>query len=717
MSELNQSQPIANSEYQYDIIFCTLPPLGVDRIYSAPAILKAVVQSDGYRARCFDFVLDLFEFCNRDFEKFSRINQHFVFANDDLSADEYQIKEKLLDHIVQTCVDSKARYFGFSVFSLHTHSVTVQLILKFKEAGLSDRVVLGGRGISTEPWTSVKKYINIGDDEFNVELGDILVSRGLVNHVIKGDGEEAVLGFLRDSKIENVQHRTNKLENWYPDYSDYDFSRYPWARTPRLDVTGSTGCVRSCDFCDVQKQFGKFKYKAGRELAEELIYNQKTYGISEFIFTDSLVNGGLRPFNEFITRLAEHNVTTDQPLTWAGMFICRDISERLQNDNYYRLLKQSGASGVTIGAESGSNHVLQAMDKKTSVEALFFDLENFRKWDITAALLTFVGHWSERHEDFVKHCEMLIKLIPYIRSGTIVGVELGTTYKMLRGTPAFNDINIIKDLTSYDNWTARSNRGNTYKTRSQRRLIISKLAYALNMGVDFEESLWLQTQIESIKNNKKEINAWFKKYAMNDDSQYLAIEDADKFLEKIIDYKTTFDVKLVVDAQFCNSNPELKISINGQTFYQQMLSIGENVIELSVARQPLGNSSTIEFAMTNKASNDTKVDELGNILEDKAIVLKELYIDDCDLKHDYEFYNNHFYLKSNKSAPTPGLWSNDPLCLDFKLPFVHWYSNVSTKNLTSFMAEMFEKQFGVSNSHSISALQSALEKEIRTLTI
>jgi hypothetical protein len=708
---------MTNPEYQYDIIFCTLPPLGVDRIYSAPAILKAVVQSNGYRARCFDFVLDLFNLCDRNFDTYGNINQHFVFGNTSLTPHEEQIKEKFFEHVVQACLNSNSKYFGFTVFSLHTHSAVTELVLRLNKLGLGHRIVLGGRGITTEPWPTVKNYIDISESEFNTELGDIFIDRGLVHHVIKGDGEDAILNFLQNNKIENIQHRLDKLVNHYPDYTDYDFSQYYWVYgSPRMDVTGSTGCVRSCDFCDVKKQFGNFSYKAGQELAEELIYNQQTYGVNSFLFTDSLVNGGMKPFNQFITRLAEHNKTAPVPVTWAGMFICRDFTERQNIDQYYELLAQSGASGLSIGAESGSNQVLQAIDKKTTVEALFFDLENFRKWNITALMLTFVGHWSERHEDFVKQCEMIIKFLPYIRAGTIVGVELGTTFKMLRGTPSFNSIDIIKDMTSYDNWTARSNRGNTFKTRLQRRLIISKLAYMLNIGVDVEETLWLTGLIETVKANRESINTFFEKHAKNDHSQFDAISDSDDFVKEIIDYKKTFDLKLVVDSSSCNGDPAVEIRVNDQILFNNTLTSGEHTIEVSVDRELLGEHGHLEIAMTNKhPTNDTTVDEHGKIVADKFVIIKNLYIDTCDLVNDITFYRNNFYFKSKKSAPDLGIWNNDPLCLDFKLPFVWWYANIGTHNTTSEMSEMFEKQFrGVG---TVEALQDALDKEIKTLTI
>lgn len=709
---------MTDNNYDYDIVFCTLPPLGVDRIYSAPPILKAVVQSDGYRAKCFDFVIDLFNFCNRDFDLLSKLNRYFIANGVELSAEEQSILEKFYTHVINTLIESNSQYFGFSVFSIFTHRCATELVLRLNKLGRGSQIVLGGRGVSIEPYLTIIDYLNITDDEFKLELGDILINRNLVKGVIKGDGEEAILNFLKDQKIENIQHRLSHLKTFYPDYHDYDASQYVWNHgAPRMDVTGSTGCVRNCDFCDVRKQFGKFNYKAGAELAEELIYNQKTYGVNDFLFTDSLVNGGVKPFTEFITKLAEYNATAETKITWAGMFICREETSRRNPDEYYRLLKNSGASGLTIGAESGSNRVLQAIDKKTTVEALFYDLKNFRDRGITCMMLTFVGHWSERHEDFIDQCRMLIKFIPYIRSGTIVGLELGSTFKLIRGTPAFNDITIIRDLKSYDNWTARVNRGNTFKTRAQRRLVISKLVTKLNgMGTVFEETMWLANTIDIINADRSTLNNFFEKHAKNDHSQFDAIANADEFVNKVIDYKDTIDIELLIEAQSFNGDPELMVSIDNHVLFHDTLSAGTHRLNLTTDRRQFDSGGRLELSLTNKAINDTEVDTQGNIVNDKAIIFNKIIIDDCDLLQDVDFFREYFYYKStNSSASVAGLWQNDSLCLDFKLPFVWWFGNNGKHNLISSATEMFELQFN--GNRDLIDLQNELEEKIKTLTI
>ena len=56
-----------------DIVFCTIPYSEVSQVYSAPAILKSIVEHEGFTARTHDFGIDLFRACGKDFERFNQV--------------------------------------------------------------------------------------------------------------------------------------------------------------------------------------------------------------------------------------------------------------------------------------------------------------------------------------------------------------------------------------------------------------------------------------------------------------------------------------------------------------------------------------------------------------------------------------------------------------------------------------------------------------------
>lgn len=643
-------------------------------------MLKGAVVSAGYRAKCVDFNLVLFNFCNQNYNQFSLIQNYLSSPGIVLKKQDQEIVDNLIKFIVDTVSNVNSRYIGFSVFSDYTHKIITLLLFEFKKLNMLDRIILGGRGLTTSTNYGALPLLNINDYNLSTNFCDVLKDKELISHVITGNGENAIVDFLNAN---SPNHQIIKPDSVWPDYNDYNFQDYPWVDgVVSLDVTGSTGCVRDCDFCDVRKQFGKYKFLPGEDLAEQMIYFQQLYGINKFNLTDSLSNGGLKPFTAFLTRLAEFNSTAINQIEWNGQYICRDdVVTRKNIDEYYQLLKLSGAKGLTIGAESGSNHVLNAMNKKSSVEALFFELEKFREYGINCYLLTFIGHWSERHEDFIEHCKMLIKIIPYVRAGTVSAVHLGSPFILIPNTPAAQNINIIQD--SFMLWAARNNRGNTYKTRIQRRLIVSELMSELGLSVSTEESAILQNIYFFANSHVDAINKFFIKHH-NDTSQFDAIKDIDKTVHELLNYKDAVDINLKLKSSAFNGNPNLVVTVNDTILWQGELESGEHNLKFTVDKIKLTSYNNIfSIAMNNKNANDTDVDQNGNILADKSIVIEQLQIDDCDLIGDFNFfYNNFFYQQVNghHGKASPGLWGNDPLCLRFDMPFVQWYSRLSNRN-------------------------------------
>jgi hypothetical protein len=645
----------------YDIVFCSLPIVWIDQIYSAPATLKGVVNFAGFNARTYDFGMELYKKCDQDANKFTQVQKYFISSNKTLAIEDQIILDQWYDHVIDTLVNVNTRYIGLSVFSLWTHKATLEILLRLKQLGLTHKVVLGGRGLKTGIHDSIIDRLpnpNIND---KIQwFGDVLKSKQLVEHVVIGDGEDAIVEFLTTNSLSQKVYTTQGFDFPMADYEDYNFDDYLWVGQPSLQIKSSQGCVRNCDFCDIKVQFGNYQFKDGNQLAEEMIHLQNKFGINKFTLVDSLSNGSMKHFNQFITRLSEHNQLVNDPIVWNGQYICRDNRHTANIDEYYRKLKLSGAEGLTIGAESGSNHVLKAMNKKSSVEALFFELEKFKQNNIVCSLLTFCGHWSERPQDFVDHCNMLINLVPYAVHGTLSGIILGGPAEILHGTPAWHNSNVIKHKLYYGNlWVDESNPGNTLKVRTQRRMVIHKLAKLLNLPM-LSEGEFLHEFANFSLNRINEINSFYTIYSSSTSDH---IQDIDKFIYNLFDYKTV-NLKLEVEANSTSSDPNFLLCINQTVLYDGLLSQGSHVLEYTV---PADGNNTLSMTLTNKSPTDTELDSMGAIVKDKNIKIKSLSINNLSITdnpaHYYKFFSSD------------GLYFNDQsLTLCFSMPFVLWYS-------------------------------------------
>lgn len=665
----------------YDIIFCTLPVVAIDQIYSAPALLKGIVKSAGFKSRTFDFGIDLYKFCNKNLEQFTRIQNYFITRNIVLIEEDQNTLDKWYEYVAITLQSTNTKYIGFSVFSHWTHRATLDILLKLKDLGLSHKVVLGGRGLKIN--TNDVVFDLLPNKSINDRIhwfGPVLKNKGLAQHVIIGDGENAIVEFLQSGITQDINFAKGFDFPW-PDYSDYNFNDYNWEESPSLQVIGSKGCVRDCDFCDVGVQFGNYQFKDGYQLAEEMITLQQQYQINKFILVDSLSNGSMKHFKQFITRLSEHNASAAHKIAWSGSYICRDMRNTANVNDYYKKLKLSGAQGLGIGAESGSNHVLKSMSKKSTVEALFFELEKFKENDITCFLLTFAGHWSERNIDFENHCDMLLNLVPYVRHGTVSAITLGGLFGLLHDTPSWHNENLIKDPNLFTHlWISETNTSNTLKVRIQRRLVLYKLAKLLKLPVSDDESN-LHGVFSFVENKVDSINHFFQQHGTTG----AEINDVDAFIQKLLKKHKVIDLEIQLEANSCNSNPFVTITANQQILYKDYLDEGQHKFNFLVPTKKINNAVSIN--MTNKnQGQDTIVDADGNIVKDKFLKIKSIKIDNCDLYSDVEFFYKNFVSSIGKTTvPTrDGLWSdNETLSLNFPAPFVSWYAANSNKNITS----------------------------------
>ena len=183
-------------------------------------------------------------------------------------------------------------------------------------------------------------------------------------------------------------------------------------------------------------------------------------------------------------------------------------------DDYYPLIAQSGGHGLTIGADHGSDRVLEYMGKKTNVAGLFHEMEMFRKNNITCMLL-FMGHWSEQWEDFVINCETLIKLAPYVRSGTISAIQMGIPMIFIDGSPSVDNLEknniVVSDFDPQNIYYFKNDPESTFKEKAYRTIIMHRIARELKLpSIRGAENLTWISNIISDRTNQ--INDFYEQF-------------------------------------------------------------------------------------------------------------------------------------------------------------------------------------------------------------
>lgn len=673
------------SAIQHDILLVTLPSWDMQVPQCAPAVLKGIAESYKYSLKVYDAQADLFTvFCKSDLGELAKLQSYFLS-----SAVENSVIDSYYQHVIDKIKTFNFKTLAFSVFSVHTHRATFELLSLIRQQLPMVKILVGGRGLTTRLFVNLSNKFTSG--ESLIDFGKILIKRKLVDYAIFGDGEDQLITFLKNQKEEKVSSTIltgvaqKQLDYPFSNFDDIDLDHYVGSGgfIKQLPVVSSKGCVRSCDFCDVAAQMGDFKSKDGARLAEEMIYLSTKYNKFNFSLSDSIINGNMKELRRTCQVLAEYNDSQcdEKKIKFSGNWICRPPGA-IKSD-FFKLLSRAGCSSLTIGAEHGSNRVLEAMDKKTNVEGLYYEIEQCYQNNIQAVSNIIVGHWSEFADDYLKLLEMILRLGPYYAAQTITALNVAD-FSLLRNTPAerhaeHNGIQTIPDANFTRLWWTDKNPNNTLKARIARKLIlyyvVLKYGISLNNMTDdlyvFRE--FLNSELERTNDFFKN-TIDFTKYKECETISWL--DDIDLFTDNLVKtlYKTT-EVELDLDAQHYNGAPGLNIYHNGQLIFSQLLDEGHNKLAFSL-NNDYSCENQIKLELFNKLEFDAEVDSLGNLIKDKRIKFTSIKIDKKDILQDYDiFYKNtqYFDCGTTPTVSIDGLYKNNSyLSIDYSAPFWAW---------------------------------------------
>ena len=511
-----------------DLLVVSVPVLDLQYPPSSPAIIKSCAIAAGFSSHTLDLNLLLKKICgdSNNFYaiqyNFENVNPDSIETKDTIDAffdNDKEILKLWLQESINQIKDYQPQWLGISVFSYKSHKATLALCIEVKRQLPDIKIVLGGRGASSYALGPDHNYFYQRMQAFfgpypGLNFGETLLHYGAVDSIIQGDGEQAIIDLLNGTAEKNTQTSVDdiKLETIpFVDFDDYELDQYNYVNEPTIPITGSKGCVRKCTFCDIPVLWPKFKFRSGEHIAKEMIHLYNKHSVKKFYMSDSLVNGSMQAFTDFITVLANHNQQNPETaIKWVGQYITRPISNAL-DDRYYDLLKASGGEGLTIGVESGSDAVRAHMKKQFRTVDIDAELEQFDRRGIVCVLLFFSCYPTERWEDFLDTVNMFIRYQKYCASGTVYKLTLGTPYTHHPQTPLWNmqeEIGLESKKGSDILWRLNNNKELTFVERVRRRLILQEVATALKLPLS-RNAAELNQLANSLELHKNDINEYF----------------------------------------------------------------------------------------------------------------------------------------------------------------------------------------------------------------
>jgi len=276
-----------------------------------------------------------------------------------------------VEEVVEKVIEVQPEYLGITLFTVGVWCAS-QIARKVKLLAPHIKIIVGGPHISSMGKETMERF-----PEFDV--------------AVVGEGEEALVALLQafddekplkevpsilyrdEDSIQTKILQTPKLPankhldhlpipawDLLPDFPKaYRPAVYDFPSSPVASIAASRGCPFHCKFCDTSTFGDAVRAYSPKRVFEIMQHLQQTYGIKHILFVDDLFTASRKRTME----LCELIIDSGMSMTWS----CASRVDVVKPD-VLAMMKKAGCWEISFGLESGSNELLQQMDKSAAVE-------------------------------------------------------------------------------------------------------------------------------------------------------------------------------------------------------------------------------------------------------------------------------------------------------------------------------------------------------------
>ena len=306
------------------------------------------------------------------------------------------------------------------------------------------------------------------------------------------------LAFKQDDCVIKTPRRTvlKDLDSLpYPawDLVDIEPYRRSWLEHAgyfSINMGTTRGCPFKCNWCAKPIYGNRYNCRSPQNVIQELKMLKEKFQFDHIWFCDDIF--GLKPdwVNEFANLIEKENLHFK--------FKIQARADLLLQENYIRDLARAGCDNIWMGAESGSQEILDAMDKGTTVQQIHESTKLIRKHGMKPSFFIQFGYLGETKEDIKKTIDMINELLPY---------EIGISVSYpLPGTGFYEKVK--NDLKEKTNWTDSDELAlmfrNTYQPEFYKQLYrYVHRSYRMHLALDNIRQLLSHPAKTTLKKLKK----------------------------------------------------------------------------------------------------------------------------------------------------------------------------------------------------------------------
>lgn len=273
--------------------------------------------------------------------------------------------------------------------------------------------------------------IVLGGPHPTIQWEQLLSTYPEVDICVLGEGEQTIVEIAKNKpldQINGIAWRKNGQVVKNPQRSYFDnldlisfpawhlleLNKYPprgkgiingvdLSKEPRIPVIFSRGCTASCSFCSTWWIWKGHRCRTARNMTDELEMLNKTYGIKHFVFEDDAFSANIQSAKSLCHEIINRGLN----VVWYATTRVDAIDEELLS-----LMKQAGCYALSYGIETGSQHLLDLMGKKATVQQAKEAMIATKRVGIQSIALLIIGNRGETKETINETVDFLNQVNP-----------------------------------------------------------------------------------------------------------------------------------------------------------------------------------------------------------------------------------------------------------------------------------------------------------------
>ncbi|WP_044400313.1 radical SAM protein [Lacinutrix sp. Hel_I_90] len=306
------------------------------------------------------------------------------------------------------------------------------------------KIILGGPDITY----NLENYLNTGVDFLIIGEGE-QTTLELYQAIANGEDYSEICGiaYLENGEVKKTpprMHMKSLQELPLPNRASIPVEKYleAWKvhhGQSSMTVSTQRGCPYTCKWCSTAVYGQSYRRRPPNMVAAELKILKDTYNPDSIWFVDDVFSVSFKWIESFHEEVIKQKAIIP--------FECITRAERL-NDDILQLLKEAGCFRIWIGAESGSQKIIDAMDRRVDVEVVKTAIQKTNALGIETGTFIMVGYPGEDEKD-------IKETITYLKAANPTHFTITIAYP-IKGTSLYNEIE--DQITIKPNWDTSTDR-------------------------------------------------------------------------------------------------------------------------------------------------------------------------------------------------------------------------------------------------------------------